>query len=32
MVSIARKTLARDFRRIDASKTRVILVEGGEGA
>ena len=29
MVSIARKALSRDFRRIDPAKTRVILVEAG---
>ncbi|NUP10319.1 MAG: NAD(P)/FAD-dependent oxidoreductase [Polyangiaceae bacterium] len=27
---IARKTLAREFRRIDTSKARIILVEGGD--
>jgi NADH dehydrogenase len=29
MISVARKALTRDFRRIDTSKTRVVLVEGG---
>jgi NADH dehydrogenase len=29
MVSIARRALSRDFRRIDPAKARIILVEGG---